>query len=344
MKVEILNTDNRCQWDSLLSGRDDSSIFHLSNWGKVLSSTYRYRPVNFVARCDGQVTGLIPCMEVDSMLTGRRGVSLPFTDYCEPMVRDQETFNAIFDGIVDYGKKSGWKSVELRGGRKYLPYAPESAAYLGHTLDLSDNLQQTIGRFRKSTSRNIQKAVSSGVEATICDSVQSVKEFYRLHCMTRKRHGLPPQPFRFFSNIHEYIISRNLGLVVLASHESRVVGGAVYFHFGETAIYKYGASDDRARHLKVNNLVMWEAIKWYSQNGYTRFCFGRTGRGDAGLIQFKNGWGPVEEPIRYYTYNLSDNTFVNDCPDKSERYRGFCRKLPVPLLRVAGSLLYRHMG
>jgi lipid II:glycine glycyltransferase (peptidoglycan interpeptide bridge formation enzyme) len=107
--------------------------------------------------------------------------------------------------------------------------------------------------------------------------------------MTRKEHGLPPQPFHFFKKIHDHIISKNLGVVVLASFDRENVAGAIYFHIGEKAVFKYGASDKKFQHLRANNLVMWEAIKWYSQNGYRSLCFGRTEPENQGLLQFKSG-------------------------------------------------------
>ena len=38
---------------------------------------------------------LLPLMEVDSWLTGRRGISLPFTDECEPLYPDAESFKNL---------------------------------------------------------------------------------------------------------------------------------------------------------------------------------------------------------------------------------------------------------
>ncbi len=85
-----------------------------------------------------------------------------------------------------------------------------------------------------------------------------------------------PQPFIFFKKIHELLISKNLGIVVLAFLDEKPIAGAVYFLFGKKAIYKYGASDRAYQKYKANDLVMWEAIKWFSSNGYESLCFGRT--------------------------------------------------------------------
>jgi lipid II:glycine glycyltransferase (peptidoglycan interpeptide bridge formation enzyme) len=96
---------------------------------------------------------------------------------------------------------------------------------------------------------------------TFDNSWQSVETFYRLNSITRKHHGIPPQPKKFFKKIFEYIISARKGFVVLALQQGKPIAGAVYFLFGSEAIYKYGASDKEYQPLRPNNLVMWEAIK-----------------------------------------------------------------------------------
>ena len=186
--------------------------------------------------------------------------------------------------------------------------------------------------------------MKEGVEVNIDRSLESVKEFYRLNCMTRKEHGLPPQPFNFFKKIYEHVISKDLGMVVLASLDKEKVAGAIYFRFGEKAVYKYGASNKKLQHLRANNLVMWEAIKWYSQNGYKNLFFGRTEPENQGLLQFKSGWGTTEQPIHYYQYDLKKGSFVRG----SSRVKGFhnkiFRNIPIPISNKIGALLYKHVG
>jgi len=162
--------------------------------------------------------------------------------------------------------------------------------------------------------------------------------------LTRKMHGLPPQPSSFFRKVYQHIISKGHGFVALASHEGKTVAAAVYFNFGNKSLFKYGASDKRYQHIRPNNLIMWEAIKWYSQKGYTTLCFGRTEPENKGLRQFKAGWGAEERIVNYYKYDLIKEAYIKD----SLKVRGFHNKvfttMPMPLLRITGSLLYKHMG
>lgn len=344
MKLEIINPIDRSDWDDLLLATNDYSFFHASSWAEVLCASYRYRPVYFSLTEGGEMRALLPVVEVDSILTGRRGVSLAFADYCEPIAESPEEFRFLLDRAIEYGKKAGWKYLEIRGGEKFLAAGPASMSYLGHALPLCDSEQQLLARFKDSTRRNIRKAALEGVQVQVCTTLQSVRDFYELHCLTRKGHGVPPQPFHFFRAIHDHIIARNRGNVVLASYDDRIVAGAVYFRIGTKALYKFGASDKKYQHLRANNLVMWEAIKWHASAGCTTFCFGRTDRENDGLNRFKDGWGSERKTLNYYRYDLKKEAFVGNVGQGQSVCRKLFGKMPDAVMRSAGQLLYRHMG
>lgn len=344
-KIQIINPINYPEWDSMLLSSQHDSFFHSSNWARVLHDSYKYNPLYFtLINNNKRITILMPIVEIKSLLTGTRGTSLPFSDYSEFLGNDCLHFQDILDQIIDYGRKAGWKYIEIRGPMNLPADIPYSSYYYGHTLELSPNEADTFKLFRDSTKRNIQKGMKSGLEVRICNSVESVKQFYRLHCMTRKRHGLPPQPSYFFNNIFQHIIANNQGFVVLASYNKEVIAGAVFFHFGKTAIFKYGASKLRYHYLRPNNLVMWEAIRWCCQNGYSIFCFGRTAPENKGLLQFKSGWGTKQQILRYYKYDLNKEVYINNHYEIGDFSHKLFNKMPVPVLRMIGTLLYKHMG
>ena len=171
-----------------------------------------------------------------------------------------------------------------------------------------------------------------------------MEEFCRLNTITRKDHGLPPQPRHFFQGVQDQIISKNMGFIVLASFRGAAIAANVYFCFGDQVIYKYGASDRTYQHLRANNLVMWEAIKWACDKGYKTLCFGRTEPENQGLRQFKTGWGAREYLIKYYRYDLQKDTFIKAPEIVNPFYKKLFSKLPIPALNMLGRILYRHMG
>ena len=177
----------------------------------------------------------------------------------------------------------------------------------------------------------------------IDNSFDSLRKFYRLNCITRKNHGLPPQPFTFFKKVYDYVLSKKYGFIALAHYRDRVIAGAVYFHFGDKAIYKYGASEKQFQHMRANNLIMWEAIKWYAHREYSEFSFGKTNPEHHGLLQFKRGWGAQERSLYYYKYDFNNNRFIEDSV-RNEKYYKILKKMPIACLRMAGSLMYKHAG
>jgi len=205
-------------------------------------------------------------------------------------------------------------------------------------------LDQIFKKFSDNTKRNINKSEREGIDVKIGNSLDSMKEFYRLNCVTRQKHALPPQPYKFFGKIYEHIISRNLGLIILASYNGKNIAGALYFHFGEKAVFKYGASNDKFQNLRPNNIVMWEAIKWYAKRGYKTLCLGRTEIENEGLRRFKSGWGTREQTLSYFKYDLLQDKFVMNAGGLVLLHNKYLNKIPVPVLKVMGSLLYRHMG
>ncbi len=345
IELEIVNPLNYPKWNELLLSNPNCSFFHSSNWARVLHESYHYNPLYFTLIDEEKLLVAIPLMEIKSILTGQRGISLPFSDYCDPIISKDIHFKDILDYLINYGKQAGWKFIEVRGGSNFFQeLSRHSSYYYNHIVELSHNEKQVFSNFRSNTKRNIKKAIREGVKVNLCNSLESINEFNRLNCITRRMHGLPPQPYYFFKKIYDYIISKNNGIIMLASHKGKTIAGAVYFHFGEKAIYKYGASDRRYQHLRANNLVMWEAIKWYARNGYKSFYLGRTAPENKGLLRFKAGWGVKKQIIKYYKYDFNKKTFVRDSSKISELHKSFFRGMPIPLLKITGSLLYRHVG
>ena len=223
-------------------------------------------------------------------------------------------------------------------------FVQPSSLFLQHILRLSGNRDIRFECLSENTRRNIRKACNDGVLVRREDNADGMKEFYRLHCMTRKRHGVPPPPFRFFQKIVEHVLERGYGRLLLASLGETVIAGAFYILYGDRAVYKYGASDPRFMGHGANHSLMWEAITLFASEGYYELHFGRTDQEDEGLRRFKKSWGASETPLAYYRYDLDRNRFISGIEPRGRSSRKLLSKMPVPFLRVTGGILYRHIG
>ena len=342
--IQRVNPLDDADWDALIKTCPSASFFHGAAWARVLHCTYGFSPSYFLVGDRGGLHSLLPVMGVKSWLTGRRGISLPFTDECAPLCPDGDSCRRLFDAAIAHARACAWKYLEFRGGRPLFENAVTSTSFLGHRLDLGADEAALFGRVDSSVRRAVRKAEQCGVTVEFSQDLEALRAFYGLLGTTRKRHGVPPQPWNFFANIHRHVMATGQGWVVLARHQGVPVAGAVFFHFQKTAIYKYGASDDAYQHLRANNLVMWQAIKRYAQEGCAVLDFGRTSLGNDGLRRFKLGWGTTEHPIEYVKYDLRSGGFVTAQDEAAGWHNHVFRHLPVFLSRAAGRLLYRHIA
>lgn len=333
------------RWDERLAAYPAASFFHGTAWARVLVETYGFQPLYFVREYARGERDILPLFEVDSWLTGRRGVSLPFTDECAPLCARPEGFAALWADVAAYAAERRWKTCELRGGRAWTAPHPASTSFYGHTLDLRAGEAALFAQTDSATRRAIRKAEKSGVVVEFSSDLDAVQQFYALLCQTRRRHGLPPQPFRFFAAIQRHVLAAGHGFVALARHEGRTVAGAVFFHRGPAALYKFGASDETFQQLRGNNLVMWRAIERLARQGCASLDFGRTSVSNTGLRAYKLAWGTVERQVEYTTYDFRRQAYVVQ-PDRASggwHHHAF-RLMPLPLARAAGAMLYRHIA
>jgi hypothetical protein len=331
-------------WDARVDALPSASFFHGADWARVLHGTYGFQPVYFALGESEHLQAVLPTMEVSSWLTGRRGISLPFADECGPLCQDAGSFNDLFNAVLGYAKARQWKYVEFRGGKPLFQEAPASTSFFGHRLDLRGGEAAVLGRFDSSVRRAIRKAGESSLVIEFSQDLEAMQAFYGLLCKTRRRHGVPPQPFCFFENIQRHVLGHKKGWVVLARHDRIPVAGAVFFHHGTTALYKFGASDEDFQRLRGNNLVMCEAIKWYARQGCTVLDFGRTSLFNDGLRKFKLGWGSEERTIEYVRYDPRACSFVVSRDKSAGWHNRVFQHLPIFLSRLIGASLYRHIA
>ncbi|MDD1777027.1 MAG: hypothetical protein LUQ65_02585, partial [Candidatus Helarchaeota archaeon] len=153
MKLKIINPIEYADWDSLLLQNGDYSFFHSSAWAKALKKSYGFDPAYFASIEAGQISLLMPFMNVVSLLTGRRGVSLPFTDQCAPFFMRKEFLNFALERTVDFGKEAGWKYIEWRDADYFSKDTLPWEIYYTHDLNLRRKESELFSSLKDSNRR-----------------------------------------------------------------------------------------------------------------------------------------------------------------------------------------------
>jgi Acetyltransferase (GNAT) domain len=360
VRTTVMDPLNDPAWDVAVVRHPAAGVFHTTAWAGVLNDAYGLRPFYVVASHEDEPVGLLPLMEASSLRGRRRGVSLPFTDSCPALLPAGgaepdfvEANEAAPAGISAVGAAMmrearatglgrGWKTVEFRPNPTRSATGGASVRFLWHEVLLPASDDDQLALCAPATRRTLRQAMAAGVKTVVGTDLGMVRAYYRLHCLTRRRQGGPPQPFAFFAAIQRRLLEAGCGFVVLATENGAPVAGAVYLTFGGQAVYKFGASDPDRLKNRPNQLVMWTGLRESARRGCRTLNMGRTSLDNEGLAQFKRGWGCVSSYLAYHAFNLQNSSRV-PLPDRTQGWQTrWFQRLPLWVGRWVGILAYRY--
>jgi CelD/BcsL family acetyltransferase involved in cellulose biosynthesis len=339
------------RWDKFLQRHPRASVFHSSPWLAALSRTYGYEPIAYTTSAAGQdlENGIVFC-RVESWLTGRRLVSLPFSDHCELLV-DEESGPELLAAALDRESRHGnWRYVEIRPltPMETVPPRPSTAVtYAFHELDLGPDIETIFRNLHKnSTQRKIRRAEREGLTYREGSAEEFLDIFYTLFKVTRRRHKLPPQPRQWFENLGKCF--GDALKIRVAFQGDQAIAAILTIRYKDAMAYKYGGCESRFNNLGSMHLLLWRAIQEAKASGLRIFDFGRTDAGQDGLITFKNRWGAAQTVLTYSRYGASEHSThlfdLSTAKWKSRAVKGVLGHLQPAALSILGKFLYRHVG
>lgn len=326
-------------WDEAVLNSLSPQFFHLSCWIRTLVETYNFKPLCFTF--SDKYGSTIPMLKTKTLIGRKKAVALPFSDCCD-IDTDVTGSDELVDRLLYIAREENLDHLEFLGVSRFMPSGEPSHSYYGHRLQLTKDEKKLWKNLSSSKQRNVKKAQRENVAITFSNDISSVQEFFRIHCITRKRHGLPPQPFSFFDAIHRNIISRGGAEVALASIEKRIVAAAIFLFCKSEVLFKFGASDKSLQNMRSNDFLMWEAIRRYAQKGFTLFSFGKTEICHDGLCRFKEGFGALRVSLFDHIYDVSNGKKRIESPNVQGFHNRIFRNMPIALLRLSGKLLYKY--
>ncbi|PYN24364.1 MAG: hypothetical protein DMD99_11365 [Candidatus Rokuibacteriota bacterium] len=333
------------RWVEFVERHPRASVFHTPGWLEALRRTYGYEAVAYTTTPPGiELTNGVVLCRVYSRITGRRMVSLPFSDHCEPLVNRSEDLEGLLGSLETDCRREGWKYVEMRprttcalspGGMEPVQY------FYFHTVDLSLELEGIFRRFHKdSTQRKIRRAEREGLTYEEGRSEALLEKFYRLLVRTRQRHQWPPQPRDWFRNLVDCLGDKVK--IRVASKDGRPIASILTLSFKDVLVFKYGGSDERFHNLGAVHLLLWNAIQDGKSNGVREFELGRSDSDNLGLVTFKERWGATRSQLTYWRYQTPTSTALSGWGIKLAR--NFFAHIPDRLLIAVGKMVYRHLG
>jgi hypothetical protein len=333
------------RWPDFVERHPRASIFHTPGWLRALERTYGFQPVAFTTSPPAaRLANALVFAAVRSRLTGRRLVSLPFSDHCDPLVENDDELRALCAAAGDEQRQVRWKYVELRPADSRLAIGAgffPSETFALHRLDLRrDTAALMSGFHRDSIQRKIRRAEREGLTYAEGRSEALVRALRGLLDLTRRRHQAPLQSPKWFRNLIAGLGDRLC--IRIASKGGRPVAGILTVMHRDRMVYKYGGSDAALNALGGVPWLFWKAIQDAKARGGVELDLGRSDTDNTGLIAFKEHLGATRQPLTYWR---APEAAVGGRDGTGMRMgRRLFAMLPGPLRRTAGTLLYPHLA
>ena len=283
-------------WERLVTAHR-TTVFHSPRWLRVLADTYGF-PLRARLLLDdtGAPSAGMAYATIDDFMDPRLA-SLPFSDFCDPVVGDAEQWRTLIDGLVAQRRR-----VDLRCLYNDLPLHDDRFAVVGralwHAIGVAPDEEQMWQSLPGPARRALRKAQSTGVSVRRANTEEDLRAFYELHLRVRKyKYGLLAQPYRFFSSIWEHFLAPGHGVLLLGCVDERVVSGVLFLEWQGVLYYKFNASDLDHLAARPNDRVLWEGIRYARERGLQRVDFGLTDADQDGLVRYKRKYATEEKII-----------------------------------------------
>jgi len=336
-------TDPR--WSEFAASQPRAGIFHTKAWLNALQKTYSYEPIAYTSTPpDSPLThGLLFC-RVKSWVTGRRLVSLPFSDHCEPLVDSVDQLNELLAPAQTELRARQIKYIDIRPlSLSFSEATPGAESYFIHLLDLRPALDELYKKLHgDSIRRKIQRAEREKLTLEVGSSEQMLSEFYQLHVITRQRQHVPPHPLRWFRNVLDCL--GNDAQIRIARKDGTAIASIFTLSFKQKMVYKYGCSDAHSHNLGGMQFLFWHLIRYSKEQGFVELDFGRSECANTGLVTFKDRWGTKRQLLTYLRYPPREPSTEQDPSMMMKLGKKVFSHCPQGVLRLAGNLLYPHVG
>ena len=323
----------RSEWTDLLS-RVPHLVFHEPAWARVLATGFQTEVFCFVIRLSGEVVGGALGLRLQ-----RAGISLgQFGLHYGGMIGQAPPGAVLAALLRDYGRAQGLIEVRLVGFPGENCVVPAGAIVQEdqtQILDLTDADEDALqAGYHTNIRRNLLRAERAGVEIRQVNTIQGADTLYALFQAAMRIKRAPVKyPAAYLRSLVSELEPLGCVRCLLAYHQDRPVGGTLVVDSDQMTHFLFNGSLPEARQHRPNEALMHTHILRALERGQQQFDFLPSGIDNAGVVRFKEKWGPRPVPIQH--------RFLGVYPLRSRLLRwGLTVSQWGPVRRIAGRLLH----
>ena len=198
-----------------------------------------------------------------------------------------------------------------------------------YNVDLSRGAEDLWRRIYGNKRRNINKAVSRGVEFTESSSFEDIVKFYDLYLDLAQRHKYVPPPLSWFQAMWNSRSQEDSSKVFFARWRGNNVS-SVFATIHAKTIYALGwgylGTDLEVR---PNDLLHWKIMEWGAKRGFLRYHMGdvhlETDSSEGGTWRWKKEWNGDIDDVYIFRKSISKYGLIERVYNRLTKPRTWAR-------------------
>jgi len=339
--VRAAGSADAARWDAFVAACPEATFFHRFAWHEIYRSVFKHRTHYLLAERGSDVVGILPLVEMRSLLFGHSLCSLPFAVYGGAAATDSAGVAALHAAAVALGNELGVRDLELRNRVAREAAWPQQGLYVTFRREIAPEVEANLLAIPRKQRAMVRKAIGRQLR---CEIDERTDRFFALYADNQHRHGTPPQSPRYFEALRE-AFGDACEIAIVLSPQGKPVSGVLSFYFRDEVLPYYAGDVPEARDLAANDFKYWDLMRRACERGLKVFDYGRSKRG-TGSFDFKKNWGFEPTPLNYESFLFKGDSLPQHNP-ANPKYRTaieIWRRLPRPVVNSVGPMLARYLG
>jgi serine/alanine adding enzyme len=338
--IDFLDTTSSA-CEAFVANKSNGKICHLSAWSMAVAKATGLRNLFLVARNNDEIVGVLPLIQVRSLLFGNRMVSQAFSNYGGPLTNSEDVQNLLFNHAVKLAIKFNCESIEFRTTEP-LPYNLISRIdKICMHLPLTNDPEELWKSFDPKVRNQVRKAEKSGIEVQH-GQAELLNDFYRIYTIRMNQLGSPCYPRNLIQNILKKFPANSR--IFIVQYNKKTIGAGFTICYNGFVEIPWAATLIEYNNLCPNNLLYWAIIKHYCLEGEAVFDFGRCTVGSS-TYRFKKQWGskPVNLFYQYWIHADKELLVLNSQNPSYQKRIELWKKMPLWFTRLVGPYISRNL-
>jgi FemAB-related protein (PEP-CTERM system-associated) len=338
--VQKLTPEFEPQWNEYAT-RKGASIYHDTRWAPLIKNVFGQNSHHILAVGDGKVVGILPLVQLKSLLFGNFMVSMPYFNYGGVIADTEEVMLSLLNEAKKVSSRMNCSHIEFRFDKKVdIDYQArtDKVTMLLNLPEEPDDLWQAIGSKRRAQAK---RPIREGAEF-ITGGEELLEDFYTVFSMNMRDLGTPVYSKHFFKEILK-TFPENSFIAIVRLNGEPVGAGFLLGHQGQLEI-PWASTLRKYNRFGINMYLYWNILKTAIEKKYKVFDFGRSSK-DAGTLRFKKQWGATEKQLYWY-YDLAEGQPLPGLNPANKKYQmaiSAWQKMPVGLTKIIGPGIVKNL-